>query len=69
MTKKIEVACSPEQADIILDHLIANEKLYMRQDERAWMQAQLDKIERGLRIMSATLDIQNSCWILEIETK
>lgn len=64
---EIRVPCSFEQGELIADHLLSGKKLYMRDDERAWMRQHAHKIHPGCKIISADLDLENCTWVLQVE--
>jgi len=63
---KLTIDCSPEQMDVIGDHLLEDKELGMQPDERHWMLAQARKQYPNCKINSADLDLYNGTWILEI---
>ncbi len=65
-TKTIVIDCSPEQLDVIADHLFYNKELGVLPDERAWMLSQARKQHPQCRIVSADLDIGNGTWTLQL---
>lgn len=64
----LRVPCSPEQEDVILDHLLFNGELGVQPDERAWMLAQARKQHPACQILSADLDLESVEWILTLRT-
>ncbi len=62
----IRFPVSPEQEDVIADHLLLNKELGMLPDERAWIKAQTAKLAPGRRIKSADLDLENAEWKVEV---
>lgn len=63
----IRFPVSPEQEEVIADHLLLGSPLGMQPDERAWIRAQVAKQAPGKRIMSADLDIENAQWVVEVQ--
>lgn len=64
---KLTIPCSPEQEDIIADHLIYKKELGVLPDERAWMLSYARKKYPACRILGANLDLENACWELELQ--
>lgn len=63
----IRFPVSPEQEDVIADHLLLGEELGMLPDERAWIRAQVAKLAPPLhRIKSADLDLENAEWKVDV---
>lgn len=69
MTQELRIKCSPEQEDVIVDHVLYDGPLGLQPDERAWMLYQARKIYPDCRIQHVILDIENAEWILTIQTK
>jgi hypothetical protein len=65
----IRFSVSPEQEDVIADHLLFRHELGMQPDERAWIHAWTQKLQPGARILKAELDVSEAEWIVEIEPK
>jgi hypothetical protein len=63
----IRFPVSPEQEDVIADHLLLGKELGMLPDERAWIKAQTARRAPGLKILSADLDIENAEWQIEVQ--
>ena len=66
MSNEIEIPCSPEQEDVIADHLLYGGELGILPDERAWIKNHVVKRHPNSRIMGAQLDIENAKWIVQI---
>jgi hypothetical protein len=64
---ELRVPCSPEQEDVIADHLFEDAELGMLPDERAWIIAQVAKRVGDAKILSADLDIGSAEWIVRIQ--
>jgi hypothetical protein len=64
----INIPVSPEQEDVILDHVAYGKPLGIQPDEKAWMLSQARKLHPSCRILSADLSIGDAEWNLEIET-
>jgi hypothetical protein len=62
----IRVPCSPEQKEVVLDHLLSLRELGMQPDERAWIIAQAKK-QGAVKILAADLDIESGEWVVDIE--
>lgn len=63
----IRFPVSPEQEEIIADHLLLGRALGMQPDERAWIRANVAKLAPGKRVLAADLDIENAEWVVEIQ--
>lgn len=63
----IRFPVSPDQEEVIADHLLLGRQLGMQPDERAWIKAQVAKLAPGKRITSADLDIENAEWVVEVQ--
>lgn len=64
----IRFPVSPDQEEVIADHLLLGRALGMQPDERAWIKAQTAKLAPGKRILGADLDLENAEWVVEIES-
>jgi hypothetical protein len=64
---QLVIPCSPEQEDVIADHLLAGAALGVLPDERAWMFAAVRKLQPTANILSANLDLVNAQWVVEIK--
>jgi hypothetical protein len=62
----IRFPVSPEQEEVIADHLLLGGELGMLPDERAWIKAQASKRAPNRKIKSADLDIENAEWQVEV---
>lgn len=65
----ITIDCSPEQMDVLADHMIENKELGMQPDERHWMMAQARKLYPNCRILKADLNLYDGTWSLEIDPR
>lgn len=63
----IRFPVSPDQEEVIADHLLLGRQLGMQPDERAWIRAQVAKAAPGKKILSADLDIENAEWVVEVQ--
>lgn len=54
--------CSPEQMDVVADHLLLGAELGILPDEKHWILAQARKRVPNCRIASADLDIAEGKW-------
>jgi len=63
----VKIWCSPEQEDVIADHLLLGKELGMLPDERAWIIAGVKKDYPNGRILSADLDLENAMWVVQVE--
>lgn len=59
--------CSPEQEEVIADHLLLGHELGMQPDERAWILHHVRKVYPGGRVKSADLDLENAQWVVQVE--
>ena len=66
---KLIIDCSPEQMDVIADHLLEDKELGVQPDERAWMLANARKQYPNCRILGADLNLYDGTWTLEIDPK
>lgn len=62
----IKFPVSPDQEEVIADHLLLGRPLGMQPDERAWIKAQTAKRAAGKKIKSADLDLENAQWTVEV---
>lgn len=65
--KELRFECSPEQEEVIADHLIHGRSLGMQPDERAWI---LNNVRRRIptgKVVSANLDIENAEWVVTVQ--
>jgi hypothetical protein len=63
----LSVPVSPEQEDIIADHLLLGTELGMPPDERVWMITHAQRKHPGCRITAAELDVLEGNWNLTLE--
>lgn len=63
----VEIPCSPEQEDVIADHLFYGGELGVLPDERAWMLSQARKLHPDCRILAAELVIESATWRLKLQ--
>jgi hypothetical protein len=61
------IPVSPEQEDVVADHLISGTEVGMVPNEREWMFFHAQKKHPGCRIISADLDVLEAEWRLTIE--
>lgn len=66
---EIKVPCSPEQEDVIADHLLFGGELGILPDERAWIKNHVQKRYPEGRVVAAQLDLENAQWIVEVSNK
>lgn len=66
---EIKVPCSPEQEDVIADHLLFGGELGILPDERAWIKNHVQKRHPEGRVVTAQLDLENAQWIVEVSDK
>lgn len=63
----IRFPVSPEQEEVIVDHLLEGVELGMQPDERAWILSSVHKMQPGAKVKSADLDLEAAEWIVEIK--
>jgi hypothetical protein len=56
------IPCSPEQAEVVADHLLQGQELGILPDERAWMIAYVAKHHGGRKILGAELLLGDAEW-------
>lgn len=66
MSVTLKIDCSPEQLDVIEDHLLYGKELGLLPDERAWMLSHARKAYPTCKIVSADLDLENGKWTLDL---
>lgn len=64
---ELRIPCSPEQEDVIADHLFLGQALGMLPDERAWIIAHVHKQHPSGRVMAADLNIVAAQWIVQVQ--
>jgi len=69
VTIELVIDCSPEQMDVIADHLIENKELGVQPDERHWMIAQARKKYPNCVIKSADLNLYDGTWTLVVDPR
>lgn len=62
-----KIPCSPEQLDVIFDHIFYGSDLGMLPDERNWMVNYLNKKIGNVKITKAELIIEYGQWKIEYE--
>ena len=67
--KELRFQCSPEQEEIIADHLLLGRELGMQPDERAWILSHVNKTYPGGRVKLANLDLENAQWVVQVQTE
>jgi hypothetical protein len=65
----ISIPVSPEQEDVITEHVFNHAELGVVNDEKAWMLGQARKKHPGCKILAADLNIATLEWDLTIEEK
>lgn len=58
---------SPEQEEVIADHLLLGHPLGMQPDERAWILTQVAKRVPGARVVSADMDLETAEWHVTVQ--
>ena len=64
---ELRVPCSPDQEDVIADHLLNGTALGMQPDERAWIIAQTRKVYPTGRVTAADLDVGEAEWVIQVQ--
>lgn len=62
----LTIDCSPEQIEVIADHLLEGKELGLLPDERAWMLTQARKTYPTCRITAAELNLGDATWTLTL---
>lgn len=65
MITEVKVPCSPEQEDVIAEHLLFGGELGILPDERAWIRNHVSKLVVGT-IVGAELDLENATWVVQV---
>lgn len=68
MQQVLRFPCSPDQEEVIADHLLLGLSFGIQPDERAWILANVHKKHPHSRILSADLDLENAQWIVKVQT-
>ena len=68
MIMSLIIPVSPDQEDVIADHVLNGAELGMMPDERHWMIAHAQKMHWGCKILSADMNIEDAQWTLTLET-
>lgn len=66
MNIEFRIPCSPDQADVIADHLFLGHSLGMQPDERAWIIAQVKKQHPSGKVTGAVLDLSGAEWVVSV---
>lgn len=66
MQVEVTVPCSPDQEDVIADHLLHGKELGILPDERAWIKHQVRAQHQDGIVVGAQLDIGNAVWIVQV---
>jgi hypothetical protein len=64
LAKSITVPCSPEQEDILADHLLFNQELGILPDEKAWILSSVRKHYPNAKILNAELQLDEGVWLV-----
>ncbi len=67
-TKVVNIPCSPEQIEIILDHLIYEEEIGMERDEKVWILNHVRRDHPGSKVLGANLNQGELLWEVTIQT-
>lgn len=60
---------SPEQKEVVLDHLFFDSELGILPDEKAWIVSQVQRRSPGARILKADLVVEEFNWSVTVEPK
>lgn len=66
-SKELRFRCSPDQEEVIADHLLLGYELGMQPDERAWILKHVDRLSPGGKVKKAMLDIENAEWVVTVD--
>jgi len=64
---ELRIPCSPDQEDVVVDHMLSGAALGMQPDERAWIMAHVRKHNSRARVLSADLDLETAEWVLQLQ--
>lgn len=68
MIRTLTFECSPEQEDVVADHLLNGTELGVQPDERAWIRAKVFKLAGpNARVTGADLDAASATWTVTIQ--
>jgi len=65
---ELRIPCSPEQEEVIADHLLFGQQLGMQPDERAWIVSRIKKQYPTAKVIAADLDLANAEWVVTVTT-
>ncbi len=63
---ELKFPCSPEQEDLIADHLIYGITFGIQPDERAWILSNVKKLNPKAKVLSADLNMENAEWVVQV---
>ena len=64
----VNVPCSLEQELLIEEHLLNGKKLFIAPNERQQLVAWVQRNKPGYKVLGAELDLENTCWKLNLES-
>ena len=64
---ELSIPCSPDQEDVIADHLLSGKQLGMQPDERAWIIANVRRQYPTGIVRSADLNLAESTWVVQVQ--
>lgn len=64
---QLRFSCSPDQEEVIADHLLLGKPLGIQPDERAWILINVRKLAPGTKVTSADLDLESAEWVVEVQ--
>lgn len=65
--KELRFGCSPDQEEVIADHLLLGCPLGMQPDERAWILNHVQRLAPGAKVLSADLNLEDAEWVVQIK--
>lgn len=63
---ELRFRCSPDQEEILADHLLLGFELGMQPDERAWILNNVRKLAPGRKVKAADLDLATGEWMITL---
>lgn len=67
MTINLTIPISPDQEDVLFDHVMYGAELGVVVDERAWMMAHAQKAHPGCKLLAADLNLAEGVWVLTLK--
>jgi len=66
-SKVVNIPCSQEQIEIILDHLAYGNELGVERDEKIWILNHVKKEHHGNKVLGANLNLGELLWEVTIQ--